>query len=339
MIEEAGLGIAFRAKPALVEVADAELKHHGLDALAVGAGRSPPRLVQGLIISPGPGSRRLPSALQAACGRGAAFERPDLQPGDRAGGDVEGLPAGKRRFARQLAGTAPRPLPRCENAPSWIRQLPLADGIGGLATAGFAGGAGVQPAFRRGLGRRFWRGLGGGFGGAFALPVSTGLAGDCWSPAQPWPAARAIASALLAVGCAGSSLVELVERLLRRRESLRGGAADIGIAEHRSCVHAVAVEQARCRRPAARAARPAPPPASAICSPLGLVAVLEQQQAERGLRHRHGPGRPRARTRSCAAARLIGTPRPEAIGLAEVELRVGVAASRQAGARSPPRPA
>ena len=33
MIEEAGLGIAFRAKRALVEVADAELKHHGLDAL------------------------------------------------------------------------------------------------------------------------------------------------------------------------------------------------------------------------------------------------------------------------------------------------------------------
>jgi phosphoserine phosphatase len=33
MIEEAGLGIAVRAKPALVEVADAELRHHGLDAL------------------------------------------------------------------------------------------------------------------------------------------------------------------------------------------------------------------------------------------------------------------------------------------------------------------
>jgi len=33
MIEEAGLGIAYRAKPALVEVADAELRHHGLDAL------------------------------------------------------------------------------------------------------------------------------------------------------------------------------------------------------------------------------------------------------------------------------------------------------------------
>jgi phosphoserine phosphatase len=33
MVEEAGLGIAFRAKPALAEVADAELRHHGLDAL------------------------------------------------------------------------------------------------------------------------------------------------------------------------------------------------------------------------------------------------------------------------------------------------------------------
>ena len=33
MIEEAGLGIAFRAKPTLVEAADAELRYHGLDAL------------------------------------------------------------------------------------------------------------------------------------------------------------------------------------------------------------------------------------------------------------------------------------------------------------------
>jgi phosphoserine phosphatase len=33
MIEEAGLGVAFRAKSALAQVADAELKHHGLDAL------------------------------------------------------------------------------------------------------------------------------------------------------------------------------------------------------------------------------------------------------------------------------------------------------------------
>ncbi|MFL6841757.1 MAG: phosphoserine phosphatase SerB [Sphingomicrobium sp.] len=33
MVEEAGLGIAFKAKPALAEVADAEIRHHGLDAL------------------------------------------------------------------------------------------------------------------------------------------------------------------------------------------------------------------------------------------------------------------------------------------------------------------
>jgi phosphoserine phosphatase len=33
MIEEAGLGVAFYAKPALAQVADAELNHHGLDAL------------------------------------------------------------------------------------------------------------------------------------------------------------------------------------------------------------------------------------------------------------------------------------------------------------------
>jgi phosphoserine phosphatase len=33
MVEEAGLGVAFRAKPALADVADAKLDHHGLDAL------------------------------------------------------------------------------------------------------------------------------------------------------------------------------------------------------------------------------------------------------------------------------------------------------------------
>ena len=33
MVEEAGLGIAFRAKPALAAIADARLNHHGLDAL------------------------------------------------------------------------------------------------------------------------------------------------------------------------------------------------------------------------------------------------------------------------------------------------------------------
>ena len=33
MIEEAGLGVSFRGKPALAEVADARIDHHGLDAL------------------------------------------------------------------------------------------------------------------------------------------------------------------------------------------------------------------------------------------------------------------------------------------------------------------
>ena len=33
MVEEAGLGVAFHAKPALLAVADARLDHHGLDAL------------------------------------------------------------------------------------------------------------------------------------------------------------------------------------------------------------------------------------------------------------------------------------------------------------------
>jgi phosphoserine phosphatase len=33
MIEEAGLGVAYRAKPALAAVADARLDYHGLDAL------------------------------------------------------------------------------------------------------------------------------------------------------------------------------------------------------------------------------------------------------------------------------------------------------------------
>jgi phosphoserine phosphatase len=33
MVQEAGLGVAYRAKPALAEVADARLDHHGLDSL------------------------------------------------------------------------------------------------------------------------------------------------------------------------------------------------------------------------------------------------------------------------------------------------------------------
>ena len=48
MIEEAGLGIAYKAKPALAEAADAELRHHGLDASAVGAGGAAAGLVPGV---------------------------------------------------------------------------------------------------------------------------------------------------------------------------------------------------------------------------------------------------------------------------------------------------
>jgi phosphoserine phosphatase len=33
MIQEAGLGVAYRGKPALAEVADARIEYHGLDAL------------------------------------------------------------------------------------------------------------------------------------------------------------------------------------------------------------------------------------------------------------------------------------------------------------------
>ena len=33
LVQAAGLGIAYRGKPALVAVADARLDHHGLDAL------------------------------------------------------------------------------------------------------------------------------------------------------------------------------------------------------------------------------------------------------------------------------------------------------------------
>ena len=47
MIEEAGLGVAFRAKPALAKVADAELRAPRPRRLAVGPGRQPARLVRG----------------------------------------------------------------------------------------------------------------------------------------------------------------------------------------------------------------------------------------------------------------------------------------------------
>ena len=47
MVEEAGLGVAYRAKPALAEVADARLDHHGLDALLWAQGIARRDWVQG----------------------------------------------------------------------------------------------------------------------------------------------------------------------------------------------------------------------------------------------------------------------------------------------------
>jgi phosphoserine phosphatase len=46
MVEEAGLGIAYRAKPALAAVADARLDHHGLDALLWAQGIPRPHWVE-----------------------------------------------------------------------------------------------------------------------------------------------------------------------------------------------------------------------------------------------------------------------------------------------------
>ena len=72
MIEEAGLGIAFRAKPALIEVADAELKHHGLDALLWVQGVRPPRLVQGLTTFQATGKQAWPCNRYARRCRGCS---------------------------------------------------------------------------------------------------------------------------------------------------------------------------------------------------------------------------------------------------------------------------
>ena len=57
MIEEAGLGVAFNAKPALVEVADAELKYHGLDALLWVQGIRRSEWYRGSATSQGRGNR------------------------------------------------------------------------------------------------------------------------------------------------------------------------------------------------------------------------------------------------------------------------------------------
>ena len=56
MIEAAGLGIAYRAKPALAAVADARIDHHGLDALLWAQG-IPARASGSRPSAPRPGSR------------------------------------------------------------------------------------------------------------------------------------------------------------------------------------------------------------------------------------------------------------------------------------------
>ena len=106
-------------------------------------------------------------------------------------------------------------------------------------------------------------------------------------------------------------------------QALRGGAADIGVAADRVLGDAVAVEQRRAvDQHRARFALLA-----ALLEPFqarGLVAVLEQQQAERRLGIEMAlvggalePGLRGGQVGRDAAA--------EAIGLAEVELGIGVA--------------
>ncbi len=94
MVEEAGLGIAYRAKPALAAVADARLDHHGLDALLWAQGIPRARLDRGLArLDREAGLRREPGASR---GRGgAAFERSGLQPDHRARRHIIGLPPGE----------------------------------------------------------------------------------------------------------------------------------------------------------------------------------------------------------------------------------------------------
>ena len=190
MIEEAGLGIAFRAKPALVEVADAELKHHGLDALAVGPGRAPPRLVPRLTIWPATGKQALPSALHAACAAALLANGPTWSRVTTPDGHNNGLSPGQRALPDSLRYSASAE-PRCEKAPSWIRQAPLAGRDGGRRLGRRLA---AQAVGFGGLGRP-WRGLAqpsacSGFGAGFC-------GGRRPARPSPWPCAQR--DALLAV--------------------------------------------------------------------------------------------------------------------------------------------
>ena len=122
-------------------------------------------------------------------------------------------------------------------------------------------------------------------------------------------------------------LIELRQSFLRRRQTLRRGAADIRVAEHRIAFHAVAIDQ----RGAVDEQRPRLALLGCRLEPLEparLIAILEQQQPERrlGVDVALGGGalepcRCSANVRRNAAA--------EPISLAEVERRVGVAFLRK----------
>ena len=100
MIEEAGLGIAYRAKPALAAVADARLDHHGLDALLWAQGISRARMGRGLArLDREAGLGREAGAGGRSCG--PAFVWSGLQTHHRPSWDIIGIPS--CQFARQFA--------------------------------------------------------------------------------------------------------------------------------------------------------------------------------------------------------------------------------------------
>ena len=116
MVEEAGLGIAYRAKPTLVEVADAELKHHGLDALLWVACAGATGSRADYLAATGKQAWALERAARGL-GGSAAFERPHLQPGDCSRRDIESCRPASAPFPDNLRNKASAD-PRCEKAPA-----------------------------------------------------------------------------------------------------------------------------------------------------------------------------------------------------------------------------
>ena len=225
MIEEAGLGVAFRAKPALAEVADAELKHHGLDALLWVQGvRRRDWFEARLFRGDREAGLALERRLHAALPRPRACERADLEPGDRSGRRYRkagGRPAA--RFPTSFRNSASAE-PRCEKAPSWMRQSPACRRRR-VSVLEQAAGALASPAACAGL------------------ASAAGLASDLGGGAVFAFGHRDARAPFLRCSAAASCLSSCCERLLGRRQALRRRAADISVAEHRVLRHAVAVEQ------------------------------------------------------------------------------------------------